>query len=102
VLYVGVSYTGNSYYRSEVPAVTSRSLEPENLLEVANTSITSGTQMFINSLARESYPVNYVFGFSSGGFSYFLTTQKKRASSSTFQRLPTLESLVWTLQMTWG
>jgi len=84
VLYVGVSYTGNSYLRSEVPAITSRSLEPENLLEVANASISSGTQMFINSLARESYPINYVYGFSSGGFSYFLTTQKKRTSSSTF------------------
>merc|ERR1712181_38814 len=50
---------------------------------VANVSITSGTQMFINSLARESYPVNYIYGFSSGGFSYFLTTQKKHTSSST-------------------
>jgi len=48
VLYVGVTYTGNSIYRSEVPVVTSRSLEPENLLEVASVSITSGTQMLAN------------------------------------------------------
>ena len=81
MLYVGVTYTGNNQYRSEVPAVTSRSLESKNLLEVANRSITSGTQMFINSLARDRYPVNYIYGFSSGGFSYFLTTQKRDQSS---------------------
>lgn len=26
---------------------------------------------------RDQYPINYVYGFSSEGFSYFLTTQKK-------------------------
>ena len=84
MLYVGVTYTDNSPYRSEVPAIASRSLESETLLEVANKSMTSGTQMFINSLARDSYPVNYIYGFSSGGFSYFLTTQRKRTSPSPF------------------
>ena len=88
MLYVGVTYTGNSNHRSELPAVTSRSLEPENLLEVANVSIVSGTQMFIDPFGsrkiREGYRVNYVYGFSSGGFSYFLTTQKRNTRSSSF------------------
>ena len=53
----------------------------------ANRSITSGTRMFINSLARDRYPVNYIYGFSSGGFSYFLTTQKRDQSSPFHSRL---------------
>ena len=87
VLYVGVTHTSNSPYRSEVPSVSSRSLESENLLEAANDSITSGTRMFFNSLARDRYPVNYIYGFSSGGFSYFLTTQKLASSSPFHSRL---------------
>ena len=43
--------------------------------------------MFINSLARDRYPVNYIYGFSSGGFSYFLTTQKRDQSSPFHSRL---------------
>ncbi|XP_065576884.1 plexin-A4-like isoform X2 [Artemia franciscana] len=78
VLYVGVTYTGNShYYRSEVPAVSSRSLNRNELFQIAKTEVTTGTRIFVNSLSREIYPINYIFGFSSGGFSYFLTTQKK-------------------------
>ena len=40
--------------------------------------------MFVNSLARERYPINYVYGFSSEGFSYFLTTQMKQTTPSPF------------------
>ncbi len=85
VLYVGVTYTGNGPYRSEVPAVSSRSLDSDSLFEIAETAVTTGTRMFVNSLARERYPINYVHGFSSDGFSYFLTTQMKQTSPSPFQ-----------------
>ena len=85
VLYVGVTFTGNGPYRSEVPAVSSRSLDPGSLFEIAETAVTTGTRMFVNSLARERYPINYVYGFASEGFSYFLTTQMKQTNPSPFQ-----------------
>jgi len=84
VMYVGVTYTGNSPYRSEVPAVSSRSLNPNKLFLIAETAVTTGTRMFVNSLARERYHINYVYGFSSEGFSYFLTTQMKHSQPSPF------------------
>lgn len=77
VMYVGVTYTGNSPYRSEIPAVASRSLEKGKMFQIASAAVTTGTRIFINSYARESYLVNYVYGFSSERFSYFLTTQLK-------------------------
>lgn len=84
VMYVGVTYTGNSPYRSEVPAVSSRSLDRDKMFMIAETAVTTGTRMFVNSLARERYPINYVYGFSSEGFSYFLTTQMKYSNQSPF------------------
>ncbi|CAN7982651.1 unnamed protein product, partial [Ixodes pacificus] len=78
VLYVGVSFTGNGPYRSEVPTVSSRSLDLINeTFSIAVTGVSTGTKMFVNSLAREVFPITYVFGFSSRGFSYFLTVQKQ-------------------------
>ncbi len=56
-----------------------------SLFEIAETAVTTGTRMFVNSLARERYPINYVHGFSSEGFSYFLTTQMKQTSTSPYQ-----------------
>lgn len=81
VLYVGVSYTGNGPYRSDVPAVSSRSLDPNQMFSTAATGVTTGTRLLVNSLARERYPIHYVYGFASRGFSYFLTVQKKFTES---------------------
>lgn len=83
VMYVGVTFTQGSY-RSEVPAVSSRSLDKDKMFAIAQTAVTTGTRMFVNSLARERYPITYVYGFASDGFSYFLTTQMKHTSSSQF------------------
>lgn len=82
VMYVGVTFTGNSPYRSEIPAVSSRSLDKSKMFQIASSAVTTGTRIFINSYARESYLVNYVYGFSSEKFSYFLTTQLKHNSHS--------------------
>ncbi|XP_055945383.1 plexin A3-like isoform X2 [Argiope bruennichi] len=76
VLYVGVSYTGNGPYRSDVPAVSSRSLDPSNMFVIAHSGVTTGTKITLNSMSREIYPITYVYGFSSKGFSYFVTVQK--------------------------
>lgn len=84
VMYVGVTFTLGSPYRSEVPAVSSRSLDKDRMFTIAQTAVTTGTRMFVNSLARERYPINYVYGFASEGFSYFLTTQMKSTTSSIF------------------
>ncbi|XP_063219970.1 plexin-A1 [Bacillus rossius redtenbacheri] len=84
VMYVGVTFTGNSPYRSEVPAVSSRSLERDKMFMIAETAVTTGTRMFVNSLARERYPIHYVYGFSSEGFSYFLTIQARTTNPSPF------------------
>ncbi|XP_068154229.1 plexin A3 isoform X1 [Drosophila tropicalis] len=82
VMYVGVTYTNNSPYRSEIPAVASRSLEKSKMFQIASSAVTTGTRTFINSYARETYFVNYVYGFSSERFSYFLTTQLKHSHHS--------------------
>ncbi|CAG7731176.1 unnamed protein product [Allacma fusca] len=89
VFYVATSYTGNSNYRHNVPAVSSRSLVPETILDYASgpeENFNGGmkkTRIFLNN--RPEFPVRYVYGFSSKGFSYFLSVQKKSLSrSSTF------------------
>ncbi|XP_044257238.1 plexin A3 [Tribolium madens] len=84
VMYVGVTFTLGSPYRSEVPAVSSRSLDKDKMFTIAQTAVTTGTRMFVNSLARERYPITYVYGFASEGFSYFLTTQMKHTGSNQF------------------
>lgn len=76
-MYVGVTFAGNSLYRSEIPAVASRSLEKNRMFQLASSAVTTGTRTFINTNSRESYVINYVYGFSSERFSYFMTTQLK-------------------------
>lgn len=77
VLYVGVSYTSNGPYRSDLPPVSSRSLDSNSMFSIAATGVTAGTRLLVNSLARSRYPIHYVYGFVAKGFSYFLTVQKK-------------------------
>ncbi|XP_050540179.1 plexin-A4 [Daktulosphaira vitifoliae] len=81
VMYIGVTFTRNSPYRSDVPAIASRSLDSENMLSIAHVGVISGTRVFVNTLNRERYLINYVYGFSSESFSYFLTTQMRTAAS---------------------
>lgn len=49
--------------------------------------------MFINPLARDTYPVKYVYGFSSERFSYFLTFQLKHTSGHTNEYISKLVRL---------
>lgn len=51
------------------------------MFSIAMTGVTTGTRLLVNSLSRERYPITYVYGFQSRGFSYFLTVQKKSANS---------------------
>lgn len=63
-------------------------LLPSNIItplpQIAQTAVTTGTRMFVNSLARERYPINYMYGFASEGFSYFLTSQMRHTSPSPY------------------
>ncbi|KAG9510737.1 Plexin-A1, partial [Fragariocoptes setiger] len=77
VLYVGASYASNGPYSNEVPAVSSRSLNPESMFSFASLNVASGTRLTINSLARDRFPITYIHGFSSRGFSYFVTVQRR-------------------------
>ncbi|RWS01684.1 Plexin-A4-like protein, partial [Leptotrombidium deliense] len=47
------------------------------MFAIANTGVITGTRLLINSLARDRYPIKYIYGFESKGFSYFVTVQKK-------------------------
>ncbi|XP_055342712.1 plexin-A2-like [Paramacrobiotus metropolitanus] len=77
VLYLGRSvYAGSE---DNVFAVSSRSLDPRNLFQlVFNDPMKStGTYVMIDSKTRQNYRINYVHGFASGRFSYFITTQPR-------------------------
>lgn len=54
------------------------------MLNIAESAVTTGTRMYVNSLSRERYRINYVYGFSSGGFSYFMTTQMKNTETAIY------------------
>lgn len=82
VLYVGVSFTTNGPYRTDIPAISSRSLDPHSMFSIASTGVTTGTRLLINSLSRDPFPIQYVYGFAAKGFSYFVTVQKKTAESN--------------------
>lgn len=81
VLYVGASYTGLGPYNAEVPAISSRSLLADSMFNFAATNVASGTRLTVNSLLKDRFPITYVNGFSSKGFSYFVTVQRKSTVS---------------------
>ncbi|OTF82185.1 plexin A-like protein [Euroglyphus maynei] len=83
VLYVGATYTAGSY-RSDLPVVSSRSLFETNLFQLALVGVSTGTRLIINSYSRDRYPITYIYGFHSRGFSYFLTVQKRNTGQSAF------------------
>ncbi|XP_014668017.1 PREDICTED: plexin-A2-like [Priapulus caudatus] len=86
VLVVGTSYTSflidnkleTPDYRGLVPAVSSRSLNDSNLFDFAYQSQFTKTSVSIpNKNLQSLYPIRYVYGFSSQGFSYILTVQRR-------------------------
>ncbi|XP_055347124.1 plexin-A2-like [Paramacrobiotus metropolitanus] len=77
VLYVGRSvYAGSE---DNLLALSSRSLDPRNLFQLAYNDLMTGTGTYVmvDSTARQQYKINYVYGFASGRFSYFITTQPR-------------------------
>lgn len=60
----------------QVPAVCTRSLEKDRMFKIASVNVGIGT------LIRSQIPIHYVYGFSSDGFSYFMTTQIKYSTTN--------------------
>uniref|UniRef100_A0A336MLE9 CSON001779 protein n=1 Tax=Culicoides sonorensis TaxID=179676 RepID=A0A336MLE9_CULSO len=73
VLYVGTTFTNVGDYRHDVPAISSRKLDD---LEFAEFSIQQSI-MNIDVKYRDHFLVNYVYGFNSSDYAYFLIVQKK-------------------------
>nr|WGN96276.1 setae polypeptide [Ochrogaster lunifer] len=65
----------------EDPTVCSYTIGREEFFDTVIITGSIGTCMLIN---HERYPINFVYGFSSEGFSYFLTTQPRSVGSDTY------------------
>ena len=76
VLYSAVtrSHTGLRVYKDLTPAISSRNLET---FQLASSGFTAATKIDFTTQHRDLYRVYYIYGFSSGGFSYFLSVQKQ-------------------------
>lgn len=74
VMYVGVTKTVNSNQHF-VPTLSSRSLLQGQIFTVTSSSQTVLMPDPFNLNVPKTNQVNYVYGFSSEGFSYFVTTQ---------------------------
>ena len=73
------STVGISAYRDLVPAIATRNLETFKLA-VSSTYDKSKKEM--EAQQRDVFFVDYIFGFSSKGFNYFLTVQKENTELS--------------------
>lgn len=76
VLYVGVtrSSEGLSVYKDLVPSLSSRNLDT---FELAHNGVGVASKKELEQQQRDVFKVDYVYGFSSGGFSYFLAVQRQ-------------------------
>lgn len=77
VLYVATTNSRLGPYRDMIPAICSRSLEPNRLFNIIEKSFSDTARVDISYHMRDYYLVNYVFGFSANEFVYFATVQKK-------------------------
>ncbi|XP_068152091.1 plexin-B [Drosophila tropicalis] len=73
ILYVGTTFTNVGDYRHDVPAISSRRLDDLNYAEF------SIQQSIINIDVkyRDHFLVDYVYGFNSSEYAYFVLVQKK-------------------------
>lgn len=76
-LYVGRSVS--SAVEDSMPLVSSRSLEKHNMFELSfvDPIFGSGTFAALDPKIRQSFRVNFIYGFSSGRFSFFVTVQPR-------------------------
>ena len=90
VLYVATTFSAKGeddivkLLRDQVPAISTRSLGRDRfaLEEVIDSFIGKLSGIFIKENVRYDYLINYITGFSSDQYSYFLTRQLETPSSS--------------------
>lgn len=82
VLYVAATYTKVGQSRDLfVPAIGTRILDDgPNLLKLYENSFLDSARIDINSHLRDYFLVNYLYGFASSNYIYFVTVQKKATS----------------------
>jgi len=73
ILYVGTTFTNIGEYRDNVPAIASRKLDDLNYAEFS----IQQSNINIDVKYRDHFLVNYVYGFNSSDFAYFVIVQKK-------------------------
>lgn len=83
VMYVGTTYTttGLKLIRDDIPAFSSRNLKT---LEIFKKSFFHSTSKILDAYHRLTFFVNYIYGFSSGKFSYMATVQKASTQSEKY------------------
>ena len=88
VLYVAATYTKIGQSRELlVPAIGTRVLDDgPNSLKLYENSFLDSARIDINSHLRDYFLVNYLYGFASSNYIYFITVQKK-ATSRDFEEL---------------
>lgn len=82
VLNIGVQYTNKGWKRDRVPCFSSRDLDNFDLV-YKGISIFK-TETMLDSNSRLTFPILYVYGFGSEGFSYMITVQKVSTASENF------------------
>lgn len=73
ILYVGTTFTNVGDYRDNVPAIASRKLDDLNYAEFS----IQQSNINIDVKYRDHFLVNYVYGFNSTDYAYFVIVQKK-------------------------
>ena len=84
VLYIAAtrSTEGNmKVYKDIIPAISSRLL---NNFSIAYQDVSTATKKDIETQQKETFRVSYIYGFSSDGFSYFLSVQKDTIDSMNY------------------
>ena len=83
-LYVGAtrSTQGLPLYIDQVPAISTRNLTNFELTHAD--PLGASTKMEIETQHKDTFKVDYIYGFSSNGFSYFLVVQPDDTSSDNF------------------
>lgn len=73
ILYVGTTFTNVGDYRHDVPAISSRKLDDLNYAEFS----IQQSNINIDVKYRDHFLVNYLYGFNSSEYAYFVVVQKK-------------------------
>lgn len=73
ILYVGTTFTNVGDYRHDVPAISSRKLDDLNYAEFS----IQQSNINIDVKYRDHFLVDYLYGFNSSEYAYFVVVQKK-------------------------